>query len=69
MRNFLPDPPTLAFLKENKGNPEKNKSFSLCGTPEILGKERKNAQKKQGKSENEKKQGNRKKQGLEGQGF
>ena len=40
-----PDPPTLAFLKKNKGNPEKSKGFSLRGTPKILGKGRKNAQK------------------------
>ena len=39
------DPPTLAFFffEKNKGNPEKNKGFSLRGTPKILGKERKNA--------------------------
>ena len=61
-----PDPPTLAFLKK-KGNPGKKQGFSLRGTPKILGKERKNAQEKQGKSEN-KKARKSKKQGLEGQG-
>ena len=43
-----PDPPTLAFLKKARENPEKSKRFSLCGTPKILGKERKNAQKSKG---------------------
>ena len=50
----IPDPPTLAFLEKSKGNPEKSKGFSLRGNPKILGKERKNPSKKQGKSENEK---------------
>ena len=43
-----PDPPTLAFLKKARENPEKSKGFSLCGTPKILGKERENAQKSKG---------------------
>ena len=43
-----PDPPTLAFLKNARENPEKSKGFSLCGTPKILGKERENAQKSKG---------------------
>ena len=43
---FCPDPPTLAFLKKSKGNPEKSKDFSLCGTLKILGEERKNVPKK-----------------------
>ena len=46
--------PLLFLTKKTKGNPEKGKGFSLRGTPKILGKERKNAQKKQRKSENEK---------------
>ena len=57
--------PLLFWKKSNKGNPEKNKGFSLRLTPKILGKGRKNAQKK---TKSEKKQGNKKKQGLEGQG-
>ena len=40
--------------------PRKSKGFSLHGTPKILGKGRKNAPKKQGKSENKKSKGNRK---------
>ena len=50
----FPDPPILAFLEKARAFPPKRKGFSLRGTPKILGKERKNAQKKQGKSENEK---------------
>ena len=49
-----PDPPTLSFFFFSKGNPKKNKGFSLRGTHKILGKERKNTPKKQGKSENKK---------------
>ena len=49
-----PDPPTLVFLEKSEGNPEESKGFSLRGTPKILGKGRKNEQKKQGKSENAK---------------
>ena len=48
--------PTLAFVEKSKGNPDKSKGFSLCRTPQILGKGRKNAQKSK---ENRKvKQGN-----------
>ena len=59
MRLFYlhPDPQTLAFflLEKSKGSsPQKSQGFSLRGTPKILGKGRNNAQKKQGKSENEK---------------
>ena len=50
----FPDPPTLAFLEKARVFPPKSKGFSLRGTPTILGKERKNAPKKQGRSENEK---------------
>ena len=42
----LPDPPTLAFLEKARAFPQKSKDFSLRGSPEILGKGRKNAQKK-----------------------
>ena len=62
-----PDPPTLAFLKKARVLPQKNKGFSLRGTPKILGKGRK-AHKKSKENRKQKKQGNRKKQGLEGQG-
>ena len=59
----FPDPPSLAFLKKNKGNPEKKQEFSLCGTPKSL--------EKKGKTvKNRKKARNsNKKQELEGQGF
>ena len=50
----LPDPPTLAFLEKARVFSQKSKGFSLRGTPKILGKERKNAPREQGKSENEK---------------
>ena len=43
--SILPDPPILAFLEKARVFPQKSKGFSLCGTPKILGKERKNAQK------------------------
>ena len=56
------------FFEKSRETPKKNKGFSLRGTPKILGKGRKNAQKKQGKSENEKSKEIKKKQGLEGQG-
>ena len=48
----LPSNPCIFGKKQGKPR-KKNKGFSLCGTAKILGKERKNAQKKQGKSENE----------------
>ena len=38
-------PPTLACLKRSRKTHQKTKVFSLCETPKILGKERKNAQK------------------------
>ena len=41
-------------MKKARETPKKSKGFSLSGTPEILGKERKNTPKKQGKSENKK---------------
>ena len=51
----LPWPSNPCFFGKSKGFfPTKARVFSLRGTPKILGKERKNAQKKQGKSENEK---------------
>ena len=50
----LPDPPTLACLKKARETPGKGKGFSLHGIPKILGKGRKNAQKRQGKSGNKK---------------
>ena len=43
-----PDPPTFVFFSDQKkkqGKPRKSKGFSLCGTPKIIGKERKHAQK------------------------
>ena len=64
---IFPDPPTLHFLGGKKGNPEKSKGVSLCGTPKILGKGRK-AHKKTRKIGKQKKQG-KKKQELEGQGW
>ena len=64
----FPNPPTLAFLGKSKGTP-KNARVFFSGAPKIHGKERKNAQKKQWKLENEKKARKSKKQGgLEGQG-
>ena len=57
----------LLFLEKSKGNPEKNKGFSPRGTPKILGKERKNAQKTREIGKRKSKES--KKQGLEGQGF
>ena len=59
--NF-PYPPTLPFL-EKKGNAEKNKGFPLRGTPKVLGKRRKNAQKKQGKLETKKARKSKKNKG------
>ena len=53
--DFNPDPPTLAFLEKRKGNPPNKQGFLSLRNPEILGKEMENAQKKQGKSEKEKK--------------
>ena len=41
----FPDPPILAFFGKARVFPQKRKGFSLRGTPKILGKERKNAQK------------------------
>ena len=55
----------LLWTKQLKVH-KKSKGFSLCGTPKILGVERKNAQESQ-ENRKTKKQGNRKKQGLEGQ--
>ena len=46
--NLYPDPPTLPFLKKARETPKKSKGSSLRGTPKILGKERKNAQKSKG---------------------
>ena len=63
-----PDPPTLAFLKKGKGNPEKSKGPSLRGTLKIPQKREETRTKKARKIGKPKKQGNRKKQGLEGQG-
>ena len=66
--------PLLFFFatKKARETPKKNKSFfSLRGTPKILGKERKKAPQRQGKSEMEKSkeiEKGKKKQGLEGQG-
>ena len=51
------DPPILVFFcwkKQGKPRKKKSKGFSLRGTPDILGKERQNAPRKQGK--NKKKQ-------------
>ena len=55
-----PDPPTLAFLEKARETLQKSKGFSLCGTPKILGKERKNAQKNNGNRKNEKSKENEK---------
>ena len=59
---LFPDPPTLAFWGKKQGKPQKMPGFSLRGTPKILGKERKNAQKSKGNRKT------KKKTGLEGQG-
>ena len=42
---IIPDPPVLAFLEKARVFPKKARVFSLRGTPKLLGKERKNAQK------------------------
>ena len=42
-------------MDKKQANPRKSKGFSVRRTPKILGKQRQNAPKKQGKSENEKK--------------
>ena len=57
----------LLFWKKAWETPKKARVFLLAEPLKILGKERENAQKKQGKSENEKARKS-KKQGLEGQG-
>ena len=55
IRNVAPGqkqgPPTLVFGDEARVFSQKSKGFSLRGTPKILGKERINAPRKQGKSE------------------
>ena len=53
--------------KKKRGTPEKGKDFPIGRTPQILGKESKNAQNSK-ESRKMKEHGNRKKQGLEGQG-
>ena len=62
-----PDPPTLAFFGKSKGWSRKKQGFSLRGTPQILGNERKNAPKSKGNRKT-KKQGNRKKVRIGGSG-
>ena len=62
---------SLLFLEKARVFPQKSKGFSLRGTPKILGKERKNAQKSKEnrKKEEKSKEIEEKKQGLEGQGW
>ena len=66
-----PDPQTLAFFekKKSKGNTEKSKGFCSSRNPYKPWKGEEKHQKKQGKSENEKRKEIEKKQGLEGQGM
>ena len=49
-----PDPPNLAFLEKARVFPQKSKGSSLRGTPEILGKGRKNARKSKENRKNKK---------------
>ena len=65
--NF-PCPPTLAFLEKRK-TPKRTRVFLFVEPLKVLGKGRKNAQKKQGKSETKKTRKSKKKLGLEGQGM
>ena len=44
----------LLFWRKSKGNPQKSKGFSHRGTPKILGKERKNAEKSKGNQKTKK---------------
>ena len=65
---YHPDPPTLAFLAKKQGKPRKMQGISLCGTPKILGKERKSAEKGKGNRKTEKARQSKKARKIEGQG-